>query len=94
MVAGPTTAGGGNSLLMGGALAAGWKRLWQISRDRAGNPLDVGRGRFIPTTSVDELYAELALWYGIGAGDLSFVLPNIGRFYDAGSGSAPIGLMI
>ncbi len=84
---------GGNSLVMGGAVNGGdvYGAYPEID---PGNPLDVGRGRFIPTTSVDELYAELAMWYGVGAGDLGFVLPNIGRFYDTGSGMAPIGFMI
>lgn len=83
---------GGNSLVMGGAVAGGnvYGAYPEIDR---GNPLDVGRGRFIPTTSVDELYAELALWYGVGSGDLDLVLPNINRFYAPGSG-APIGFMI
>jgi uncharacterized protein (DUF1501 family) len=84
---------GGNSLVMGGAVNGG-NVYGAYPEIDPGNPLDVGRGRFIPTTSVDELYAELALWYGVGAGDLGFVLPNISRFYDTGSGSAPIGLMI
>ncbi len=84
---------GGNSLVMGGAVNGG-NVYGDYPEIDPGNPLDVGRGRFIPTTSTDELYAELALWYGVGAGDLDFVLPNIGRFYDTGSGAAPIGFMI
>jgi uncharacterized protein (DUF1501 family) len=84
---------GGNSLVMGGAVNGGdvYGAYPEID---PGNPLDVGRGRFIPTTSIDALYAELAMWYGVGAGDLDFVLPNIGRFYDTGSGTAPVGFMI
>ena len=48
------------------------------------NALDVGRGRYIPTTSVDAFYAELALWFGIAPADLDTVLPNIRRFYSPG----------
>ena len=84
---------GGNSLVMGGAVSGGTV-YGTYPEIEPGNPLDVGRGRFIPTTSVDELYAELALWYGVGAGDLDFVLPNISRFYDTGSGVAPLGFML
>ena len=41
---------------------------------------DTGRGRWIPTTSVDEYNATLATWFGVSASNLSTVLPNIGRF--------------
>ena len=43
-------------------------------------PDDTGRGRWIPTTSVDEYAATLATWFGVSATDLPTVLPNIGRF--------------
>ena len=44
-----------------------------------------GRGRLIPTTSVDEYCAELALWYGIPNDDhLRTVLPNIENFMRLG----------
>jgi uncharacterized protein (DUF1501 family) len=46
-----------------------------------GGPDDVGEGRWVPSTSVDEYSATLAKWYGISsATDLATVLPNIGRF--------------
>jgi uncharacterized protein (DUF1501 family) len=38
------------------------------------------RGRWIPTTSVDEYAATLALWYGLANTDLPLAFPNIGRF--------------
>lgn len=43
-------------------------------------PDDTGRGRWIPTTSVDELSSTLALWFGVSPSNLPLVLPNIGRF--------------
>jgi uncharacterized protein (DUF1501 family) len=43
-------------------------------------PDDTGRGRWIPSTSVDEYSATLATWFGVSATDLPVVLPNIGRF--------------
>ncbi len=41
---------------------------------------DVGQGRLLPTTSVDQLGAALAAWFGVPASDLPTVFPNIGRF--------------
>lgn len=38
------------------------------------------RGRWIPTTAVDQYAATLALWYGLPVSDLSLIFPNIGRF--------------
>lgn len=57
------------------------------------NPLDTGRGRFIPTTSCDEFFAELALWLGVSPSNLPLVLPNIGNFYSTGGGTPPVGFM-
>jgi len=44
--------------------------------DAGGN----ARGRWIPTTAVDQYGATLASWFGIRAVDLPAVFPNIGRF--------------
>lgn len=38
------------------------------------------RGRWIPTTSVDQYGAILASWFGVSNADLAAVFPNIGRF--------------
>ena len=46
-----------------------------------GGPSDTDtRGRWIPTTSVEQYAATLASWYGVGAADIPLVFPNIGRF--------------
>jgi uncharacterized protein (DUF1501 family) len=58
------------------------------------NPLDLGSGRLIPTTSCDQFFAELALWLGVSPTDLPVVLPNIGNFYSPGSASPPVGFMM
>jgi len=55
--------------------------------------LEIGGGVFIPTTSADEYFAELALWFGVSPFDLPVLLPNIGNFYSVGSGTKPIGFM-
>lgn len=46
-----------------------------------GGPNDTDtRGRWIPTTSVEQYAATLASWYGVAPTDLPIVFPNIGRF--------------
>ena len=82
---------GGNHMVMGGPVKGGdiygtYPRLF------ADNDLDTGRGRLIPTTSCDEYFAELALWLGVSPSELATVLPNIGRFYQTGSGN-PVGFI-
>ena len=83
---------GGNHLVMGGAVTGGdiYGRFPSLY---SGNDLDTGRGRLIPTTSVDEYFAELAMWFGVSSADLPLVLPNLSRFYTAGSGAAPVGFL-
>ena len=44
--------------------------------DSGGNP----RGRWIPTTSVEQYAATLASWYGLSSVDFAAVFPLIGRF--------------
>ena len=83
---------GGNHLVLGGAVSGG--DIYGSFPDLyLGSPLDTNRGRLIPTMSVDELFAELALWFGVPSADLDLVLPNIGRFYTPGSSSLPVGFI-
>ena len=50
--------------------------------DGGSNP----RGRWIPTTSVEQYAATLATWYGLSSADLSVVFPLINRFASANLG--------
>jgi uncharacterized protein (DUF1501 family) len=70
---------GSHHFIVGGAVKGGqiYGRMPDLS---VGGPDDTGRGRWIPTTSVDEYSATLATWFGVSATDLPAVLPNIGRF--------------
>lgn len=83
---------GGNQLIMGGAVNGG-NLYGQYPALYNGNPLDTGRDRLIPTTSVDEYFAELALWFGVSVNELDTVLPNIRRFYSPQIGVSPIGFL-
>jgi len=49
-------------------------------------PDQVGQGRLLPTTSVDEFAATLARWFGCNAGELPGILPNIGNFTNTSLG--------
>ena len=70
---------GSHHLIMGGAVK-GADIYGQVPLLELGGPEDTGRGRWIPTTSVDEYAATLATWFGVSATNLPVVLPNIGRF--------------
>jgi uncharacterized protein (DUF1501 family) len=43
-------------------------------------PDDIGQGRLIPTTSVDQYAATMASWFGISDSDMPTVLPSIGNY--------------
>jgi uncharacterized protein (DUF1501 family) len=44
------------------------------------NPDDAGYGQLIPTTAVDQYAATLASWFGVDAGGIADIFPNLGRF--------------
>lgn len=83
---------GGHHIVMGGAVDGG-----NIVGDypilSATSPLDVGRGVYAPTTSVDEYFAELALWFGVPVSELDQVLPNVRNFYAPESAGRPVGFL-
>ncbi len=90
--AGSDHAWGGNAFVLGGGVNGG--RVFGSYPDiaLAGPSVVTSRGITLPAVSVDEYFAELALWLGISPGDLPSVLPRIGNFYSPG-GSGPIGFM-
>jgi uncharacterized protein (DUF1501 family) len=38
------------------------------------------RGRWIPSTSTDQVFASIAKWFGVSDGDIGTILPNFNRF--------------
>lgn len=70
---------GSTHFVVGGAVNG--RRFYGTPPVLANNgPDDVGQGRLVPTTSVDQYAATLASWFGVSQSDLPTVLPNIGNY--------------
>jgi uncharacterized protein (DUF1501 family) len=75
-------------LVSGGSVAGG--QVFGTFPDQTVNgPDDVGDGRLIPTTAVEQYGATLARWFGASAGDLALIFPHLGRFAVADLGFLP-----
>ena len=70
---------GGHHFVMGGAVNGG-KFLGAAPEIGLTHNQQVGSGRLIPSTAVDQLGAELAVWFGVSATDVKTVLPNARNF--------------
>jgi uncharacterized protein (DUF1501 family) len=83
---------GANVMMMGGAVNGGslYGTYPNLALDSS---IELGGGVLIPDISTDEYFAELALWFGVSASDLSTIFPNIGNFYDTNSGVMPYGFL-
>ena len=71
---------GGNHFIISGSANGG--EIYGEYPDLALNnsSTDLGRGRILPTTSVDSYMATLANWYGVPSSELSTVIPNVSNF--------------
>lgn len=70
---------GGHHLVLGGSVRG--KRVFgDVPVIADDGPDDVGRGRLLPSTSVDQYAATFATWMGAGSSELSSVVPNIGNY--------------
>ena len=70
---------GSMHFMLGGAVNGG--RLYGTAPAVANNgPDDVGQGRLLPSTSVDQYAATLGVWFGISNTDLLTVLPNLSNW--------------
>lgn len=74
---------GSHHFVVGGAVAGGdmYGNYPVIGTNQAN---DVGAGRLIPTTGVDQYAGTLARWFGLSDGQVRTVFPNFGNF-----GSSP-----
>ncbi len=89
---------GGNAMVVGGAVSG--QQIYGSYPDLyLDNPLDTGDGRLIPTTSCDEYFAELALWFAhngvstLSPTELADIFPNLANFWAYSAGSGPLGFM-
>jgi uncharacterized protein (DUF1501 family) len=70
---------GSHHFMLGGAVHGG--RYYGIAPAVSVQTDDqVGQGRLLPSTSVDQFGATLASWFGVSSSELPSVLPNIGNF--------------
>ncbi len=75
---------GSVQMILGGAVIGG-DIYGKMAIPTPGGPDDsgintAGRGRWIPTTSIDQYGATLATWFGVQASDLGAVFPNLANF--------------
>jgi uncharacterized protein (DUF1501 family) len=76
---------GGHQFVMGGAVQGG--RYFGTAPQVSVTSNDqVGQGRLLPSTSVDQYAATLARWFGVSATELPAIFPNLGNFATANLG--------
>lgn len=93
----PATAGtdhawGSHSIIMGGGIQGGtfYGEFPELAVGGLNDTPRGSRGRWIPTTSVDQFSAVLANWMGVPptSSQMETILPNLGRFENAFGDSA------
>jgi uncharacterized protein (DUF1501 family) len=85
---------GGNAMVFGGPVDGG-KIFGSYPDLTLDGPNDVGQGgRLLPSTSADLYFAEMLRWFGVSAGNMPYVLPNIANFWDPNSASPPLGFVL
>ena len=70
---------GSHHLICGGAVHGG-QTYGKFPTLTVNGPDDTSTGRWIPTTACDQYFATIATWFGVDAGNLATVFPNLGRF--------------
>lgn len=84
--AGTDHAWGGHAMVMGGSVAGGelYGSFPSLKTGAASGSIDAhtGRGRWIPSTSVDQYSSVMAKWFGVDSNSMETIFPNLGRFDD------------
>jgi len=76
---------GGHHVVLGGSVRSGFYGDFPNLQLDGPSTTD-SRGRWIPTTGMDQYCATLATWFGLPSSDLNIVFPNIGNFPTANLG--------
>jgi uncharacterized protein (DUF1501 family) len=79
---------GSHHFVLGGAVQ-GRRYYGRAPAVAVNGPDDVGQGRLLPSTAVDQYAATLARWLGVPASDLPLVAPKLGNFAQADLGFLP-----
>ena len=96
-IAGTDHAWGSHSFVLGGAVNGG--AFYGAFPELAVGGLDDvpagSRGRWIPTTAVDQFAAVLAEWFGVPSGstEMDTIFPNLSRFDDPFGAGANLGFL-
>lgn len=72
---------GGHMWVAGGAVKGG-KIYGQFPNLQVNGGIDCtgNRGRWIPSTATDQVFASISKWFGVSDGDIGTILPNFTRF--------------
>jgi uncharacterized protein (DUF1501 family) len=76
---------GGHHFVMGGAVQGG-RYYGTAPHISIATDDQVGQGRLLPSTSVDQYAATLARWFGVSATEMPAIFPNLGNFASANVG--------
>ncbi len=95
--AGTDHAWGSHAFIFGGAVNGGhfYGAYPELAVGGSDDVPSGSRGRWIPTTSVDQFAAVLANWFGVPANssEMQAILPNLDRFQDPFSVDANLGFL-
>ena len=70
---------GSHHFVMGGAIRGG--RFYGAAPEVSVTSSDqVGQGRLLPSTSIEQFAVPMATWFGVPASDMTSVFPNAGQF--------------
>lgn len=70
---------GNHHLIVGGSIDGG-KIFGEVPPYDLDHEYDTGRGRIIPTTSVEQFAAPMGRWFGLSESELATALPNLSAF--------------
>ncbi|MEM1167482.1 MAG: DUF1501 domain-containing protein [Planctomycetota bacterium] len=83
----------GHHFVMGGNQVNGGAMYGTYPDLTVDGPDDTGRGRYIPTTSVDQYSFDLAKWFGVPLSEMDTIFPNLSRFLDINNPATHLNML-